>query len=209
MRRLLAFRPVAVVVFAAAVAGCSSSSSGGTGSNTADTTPPTTSSSSPTSSPSASSSPKPTPSYSSTVQASVHCTAADLGMALGQEQGAAGSTIVPIVFTNTSSTPCTLFGYPGVSFLDASHKQIGLPAARRGGQEATVTLGPGDEANAQLSIPNPGNFSPSDCNVENSSFLLVYPPGETHSLEVSESTQVCSTAAGRSVVLPVAPGSGS
>jgi hypothetical protein len=191
------------------VAGCSSSSSGGSD-NTAATEPPVTGS--PTASASESSTPsgsaRPTPSFSSTVKASTDCHLSQLDFSIGQGQGAAGSTILPLVFTNHSKRACTMFGYPGVSFLDANGKQLGLPADRRGGEEAVVTLGPGDAANAQLRIPDPGNFSPADCNVATSASLLVYPPGETRSTTAAETTQICTTAAGRSVVQPVVPGNG-
>ncbi|HVT65923.1 MAG TPA: DUF4232 domain-containing protein [Mycobacteriales bacterium] len=189
------------------VAGCSSSSSGGSD-NTAATEPPVTSSPSVSTSESASQSATPTPSFSSTVQASKDCRLSQLDFSIGQGQGAAGSTILPLVFTNHSKRACTMFGYPGVSFLDAQGNPLGQPADRRGGEKAVVTLGPGDAANAQLRIPDPGNFSPADCNVATSASILVYPPGEKHSTTAPEATQVCTTEAGRSVVLPVVPGNG-
>ena len=201
---------IASLAFAAfAVAGCSNSSSAGGGDdNTAATPPVITATPSASASESPSKSPKPTPSFSSTVKASHVCKLAGLAITLGQPQGAAGSTILPIVFANDSKKPCTLFGYPGVSFLDSNHQQIGLPADRRGGEQAVVTLAPGDTASSQLRIPDPGNFSPDDCKAATSAYLLVYPPGETHSNASEESTQVCTTEGGRAVVQPVVPGSG-
>lgn len=33
---------------------------------------------------------------------------------------AAGSLYYPVNFTNTSDAPCTLYGYPGMSFITAA-----------------------------------------------------------------------------------------
>ncbi|MGN6475345.1 MAG: DUF4232 domain-containing protein [Mycobacteriales bacterium] len=196
---------VGLVVVAAA--GCSSS---GGSDNTASTTPPVTSSPTPSVSPSqsASSSPTPTPSFSSTVQASRRCLTTQLHLSLGQGQGQAGSTITPIVLSNVSKHACTLFGYPGVSFLDASGATVGVDAAHTGGEEATVTLGPGDAANAQLQVPDPGNFSASDCQPAQASQLRVYPPNDRAALTVADDVTVCTTSTGRANVHPVTPGVG-
>ncbi|HVV77494.1 MAG TPA: DUF4232 domain-containing protein [Mycobacteriales bacterium] len=199
----------ASLALAALVAAGCSSSSGGTGNNTANTTPPTitpTTSSSPSRTPSKS--PKPTPSFSSTVSATQPCTTPHLSLTLGQGQGAAGSTILPLVFTNVGHKPCTLYGYPGVSFLDSNEKQIGVDAARTGGNKAIVTLGPGDQANAQLQVPEPGNFSSADCRQATAAFILVYPPDQKTTIETNTNLPVCTTEAGRSSVRPLTPGSG-
>ena len=48
-----------------------------------------------------------------------------------QAGGAAGSTYVPVDFSNTSGSPCGLYGYPGMSFVtagDGSGSQIGAAA---------------------------------------------------------------------------------
>jgi hypothetical protein len=129
-------------------------------------------------------------------------------LAAGQGQGAAGSTILPLVFTNTGHKGCTLYGYPGVSFLDASGKQIGFDAERTGGEEAIVTLGPGDQANAQLQYPEPGNFSAADCQQATAAAIRVYPPGQTTTLETKADFSVCTTEKGRASVHPITPGAG-
>jgi hypothetical protein len=201
----------ALGVAAVVIAGCSNSSSGG-----GDTAPATSSpaSASPTASASASASespsksPKPTPSFSSTVSASQRCLTKHLHLTLGQGQGVAGASVTPIVFTNVGKRPCTLFGYPGVSFLDANGAQIGADARHTGGQQATVTLGPNDTANAQLQVPDPGTFSPEDCKATRAEELRVYPPGSFTALTVADPVMVCSTPAGASNVHPVAPGNG-
>ncbi|HVT21348.1 MAG TPA: DUF4232 domain-containing protein [Mycobacteriales bacterium] len=209
MRTRLAVAATAAVV-ALVAAGCSSSSSGGgTGTPTTASSPPSTSPSgtaSATQSPTGSA--KPTPSFSSTVSASKRCVTKHLRLSLGQGQGVAGATITPIVFTNVGKKPCTLFGYPGVSFVDASGAQVGVDAAHRGGEEATVTLGHNDSANAQLSVPDPGNFAPSDCQQQQATRLRVFPPGSFAALTVDDAMIVCTTATGAANVHPVTPGSG-
>jgi hypothetical protein len=192
---------------ALAVAGCSNGSSGGS-SNTAATPPSATDTPSASASGSPSETASPTPSFSSTVSATKVCTTAKLNASLGQSQGAAGSTIVSIVFKNLGKKACTIYGYPGVSFLDPNAKQLGQPADRRGGEQAVVTLGSGDFANAQLRIPDPGNFDPADCNAATSASLKVYPPGETEFLQLNFAMSVCTTEEGRAVVQPVVPGTG-
>jgi hypothetical protein len=142
------------------------------------------------------------------VQASHRCLTTQLALSIGQGQGAAGSTIVPVILTNKGSDGCTLFGNPGVSFLDANGNQLGASAKFTGSERATVTLAPNGSANAQLQIPNPGNFSPTDCNQATSSRLRVYPPGDRTSLTIAFSESVCTTQQGVTMVGPVTPGAG-
>lgn len=58
------------------------------------------------------------------------CATTALTASLGPGSGAAGSSYYPIEFTNASSTTCTLYGYPGVSFVTASGVQVGAAATR-------------------------------------------------------------------------------
>ena len=204
-------RVAALSLLVLTAAACSSGSSGGGGSTPGQTSPPPASSSasasaSPTESPSES--PSPTPSFTSTVHASHRCLTSALSLSLGQAQGAAGSTIVPIVLKNASDEACTLFGRPGVSFLDANGNQLGVGATFGGDGPATVTLAPGESANALLKIPDPGNFSPADCTPANSSRLRVYPPGDKVALTADYVASVCTSAQGAAQVSPVTPGEG-
>ena len=58
------------------------------------------------------------------------CTAFGLGVwvAVNQGGGAAGTIYYPLEFTNLSGRTCSLFGFPGVSALDAQGRQLGSPA---------------------------------------------------------------------------------
>lgn len=190
-------------------AGCSSSSSdGGTSPGTPQPTATVTVTATPTASATASSSPSasPSPSISPTPLAA-GCKSKHLKLSIGAGQGAAGSSYQPIVFTNTGSTPCSLFGYPGVSFLDTSGNQIGVAAIRAHGSKQAVTLAPGGTASALLQIPDPGVYAPAQCAPANAAELKVFPPNQTASLEVVDSTAICTTKRAASKVRPVVSGS--
>jgi hypothetical protein len=121
------------------------------------------------------------------------CATADLSVKLGASQGTAGSIYVPIVFTNTGTDSCTLYGYPGVSLAGGSPlAQIGAAAARSTTTPASlVTLAPGAVANALLQYTEAGNYSPSTCTPTQATSLVIYPPGQTASVSVAYSTTGC------------------
>jgi hypothetical protein len=92
-----------------------------------------------------------------------------------------------------------------VSFLDANGATVGVDATHVGGEEATVTLGPGDAANAQLQVPDPGV---AGCPTGQAEKLRVYPPGDFGALTIDDAMVVCTTSAGAANVHPVTPGNG-
>lgn len=118
---------------------------------------------------------------------------------------------MPIVFTNTGSTPCGIEGYPGVSFVNSGGQQIGAAAVRgSGGTQGPVqlTLPAGGSASAALQIADPGAMS---CKTETPSSLRVYPPNETKSVDVPyKSYAACQDKSIRQLhIQPVVSGSGS
>lgn len=115
--------------------------------------------------------------------AAVACATQQLDIGLSNEQGAAGSRLADITFTNTSSTPCTLHGFPGVSAVtNDDGTQLGAAAERETGQETTtITLAPGHSARAGLKMTNAGVLDPASCQPQAADGLRVYPPGETAS----------------------------
>jgi hypothetical protein len=121
------------------------------------------------------------------------CATADLSVTIGPSQGTAGSIYQPIVFTNTGTATCTLYGYPGVSLAGGSPvAQIGAAAARSTATAASIiTLAPGAAANALLQYTEAGNYSPSTCTPTPATTLVVYPPGQTASASVAYSTTGC------------------
>jgi hypothetical protein len=108
--------------------------------------------------------------------------------------GAAGSIYYPLEMTNTSSGTCSLFGYPGVSFVTGQGGVIlGLAAHRNPvTPSATVTLAPGQTAHATLQVAEAGNYSAGQCKPVTAHWLRVYPPNQTRALYVPFTTTACS-----------------
>jgi hypothetical protein len=119
---------------------------------------------------------------SRTAAPAVLCRTKDLRVAVGQQNGAAGTIYYPLDFTNVSPAACSMYGYPGVAFVTAQGGSlVGAPAGRRmiGGITPTlVTLQPGATAHATLAI--------SDVLVSNQchshqvpvNMIQVYPPDQ-------------------------------
>jgi hypothetical protein len=196
---------------AALVAGCGGNSGGSSAQSppptvVAPTTPtPTHSHTHPASSPATS----PTATVTVTTPPPVtRCFSIHLALALGVSQGTAGTTYQTIVFTNNGTVPCTLYAYPGVSFVNAGGALIGKPSSEDPDKKKTVTLAVGGQANALLRQPNPGNFPASACHRTTADRLRVYPPGETVPLFVHDPVQVCSTSAGRTGIGTMQAGNG-
>ncbi len=140
------------------------------------------------------------------------CLASGLQAQLGVSQGTAGTIYQVIVLTNASASACTLYGYPGVSFVTGiGGRQVGKPASRTSGSpEAAVTLAPGDHANTLLAIHNAGALSPSKCKQTSVDWLRIYPPGDYGSVYVQYRTLACAgTALSIMTVSTVRSGAGS
>ena len=110
------------------------------------------------------------------------------------EGSAAGHTAIAIVFTNISDNPCTIYGYPGVSFVTGeSGEQVNDAATRRTSETpSTVTLASTGTAQATLLMSQPDFYDEADCQPTDVPGLRVYPPDETASIFVSISLTVCS-----------------
>ncbi|WP_435881129.1 DUF4232 domain-containing protein [Streptomyces pharetrae] len=61
----------------------------------------------------------------------------------------------PVVLTNTSARTCTVYGFPGAAFVDASGRQLGPDPRREPESPARVTPAPGRSAWAGLSYAGP------------------------------------------------------
>ncbi|WP_182348127.1 DUF4232 domain-containing protein [Tomitella gaofuii] len=140
------------------------------------------------------------------------CPADALDVGFGRVGAAAGSIILTLVFTNTSSGPCTLFGYPGVSYVGADGvTQVGSAAVRSPRTEQTVLLKPGQSASSQVRAANVQNYPVEECEPTPVSGLRVYPPGDTGSVVLPHATTGCATTSPRVTqldVTPVVPGTG-
>ena len=122
------------------------------------------------------------------------CRTSALRVSVSASQGAAaGSSYYPIVFTNISGTACTLFGYPGVSFVaGAGGSQIGIPATENPAHpRQLITLAPGQAGHAELQVVNAENYPPANCGMVTAHWLRVYPPNQTAPLYASFTAQAC------------------
>jgi hypothetical protein len=183
------------------IAACGSSPAPGAGATTTVTAQAGSTASTP-----AASSPAP----SATASGTPGCLASGLQARLGSSQGTAGTIYQVVVLTNTSGSACTLYGYPGVSFVTgAGGSQVGAPATKNPAVTVTlVTLAAGGEANLLLGVHDAGAF-PS-CTLTNVGWLRIYPPGDYGSVYVQYKTQACANAAEKTLsVTPVRPGAGS
>lgn len=204
-----------VLLCALALAACGSATQQGSGNTGSGSTgaaqgTPAARTSSPASSPS--SSPAATPDSSSpagggAAAAPAGCATSHLAIAVNTKQsgGTAGSVYYPIDFTNTGTSKCTLFGYPGVSFVASpGGHEIGSPASRHSGSPSvTVTLAPGGHAHAILQVVDAGNYSPSACHPVTAHWLRVYPPNQTRPGYARFTTQVCSARLPRNLGSPL------
>jgi Protein of unknown function (DUF4232) len=109
------------------------------------------------------------------------CTSAQLSAAVGSGQGAAGTQIWQLVFTNTGSTVCTLQGYPGVSFVTTNGVQLGSPAIRSGSAAGPLnSLEPGQAIYATFTFLSSGDLCGNSAT--QTTGLRVYPPNQTAAL---------------------------
>ena len=117
------------------------------------------------------------------------CANGSLQVKLGPAQGYAGGVYRAIDFTNTSGASCTLYGYPGVSWVrGAQGLQTGAAAVRQAdpsGTEKVVTLAPGALASAPLDIVDAAVIPPSECKPVAVRGLRIYPPGQKAALFLS------------------------
>lgn len=135
------------------------------------------------------------------------CPTSALHLSIGTGNGAAGSVYYPLVFTNTSGSACTLFGFPGVSFVTGiGGSQIGHAATRNSdAPRQTVTLAPGGVAHATLQVVQALNFPPAKCQLTTAHWLKVYPPNQTEPVFLNFTAKACAATAKDVTVLNVAP----
>lgn len=140
------------------------------------------------------------------------CATTSLKVSLGLGNGAAGSVIYPLHFTNSGSASCTITGFPGVSFVAPGNgQQVGKPAVRSSSSTPTVTLTEGAQATASVKVAGYQNFPPAQCKPTAVSGLRVYPPDNKAATYVAftSSMQACSAGETLLQIQPVHAGSGS
>ena len=198
---------VAAAAFAcvAAVAGCASSvSQSATPTVTVTTTAPAT--------PASASNSTPTTTLSPAVTGPPACATSSLRVTLGVAQGYAGGVYQVIDFANTSGSPCTLYGYPGVSLVSGPpYTQIGLAATRATASAPVkqITLAPGATANALLQIVDALNYPSASCGPTKAAALKIYPPNQTVPVYLPSTSNGCAHPVQIMYIGAVQAGSGS
>jgi hypothetical protein len=132
-----------------------------------------------------------------------------LAVTLGERQQVMNQPVIAIIFTNTSSTPCTLYGYPGVAGLDAHGDQsvqaYRTPQVYMGGAPTGVPTPVTVVSGAQASALIGGTAQPvngqTTCAPDYSA-VLVTPPGTSGSSKRSVDFPSCTGLA----ITPVVPG---
>lgn len=210
---------LALAAVAALVTGCgpntpttpaptaSASATGGTGTPTATPTP-TSPPATPTPTPTSPATPVPT-STGTVGAAAAPCATRDLQAAIGDGQGAAGSTYIDLDFKNISGKVCTLYGYPGVSQAGGHPvTEIG-PAASRStdSPRVRVTLLPGTTAHALLRLVDAANFDTATCHPKAASYFQIFPPNQTTPIYLAHTSAACASV-GLLTVSTVLPGVG-
>ncbi|MFI8524207.1 DUF4232 domain-containing protein [Promicromonospora sukumoe] len=99
--------------------------------------------------------------------------------------GGAGHYEIEVVLKNEAPEECWLQGWPGVSFVgDNDGTQLGEAATfDRSSPHDTVTLAPGESAQAVVRVSNAENYG-DECGQTPADGLRIYPPGEKRSLFV-------------------------
>jgi hypothetical protein len=137
------------------------------------------------------------------------CSTSALKVSQSAPNGYAGGFDVTIGFTNTSGVACTLYGYPGVSLVSASYAQIGLSAKRLGTVPIRlVTLASGATASATVQIADALNFPSPACSPVKAAYLRIFPPNQTASVYLANTSQTCSKPVPTLTVTAVQAGSG-
>jgi hypothetical protein len=184
MRRVLA--AAALASGAVLLAACGSTAAPAAGSPTTKTV---------TAQPSTSTSSVPAAGSSPSKPAVASCATSQLKLGIGQSNGTAGSVVIPLQFRNASSTACSLYGYPGVSFVTGvGGSQIGAsagedPAAAR----MLVTVAAGSTVHALLQVTVAQNFPAAKCKLVTAHWLKVFPPGQTAPLYQKYTSATCSS----------------
>ncbi|MGW3248545.1 DUF4232 domain-containing protein [Streptomyces sp. NPDC001070] len=136
------------------------------------------------------------------------CHSSDLKASIGRNDPGAGQENFPIVLTNRSGHTCTLYGFPGVAFVNSAGQQVTVDPERATGQpKQRVSLAPGASAWSAMSFSNPAI---TGVTTVTPAAVLITPPDETVSLKVPWTGGKVSNTGKASVprVGPFQPGSG-
>jgi hypothetical protein len=104
----------------------------------------------------------------------------------GMEQNA-----LQIQVSDISARPCTLDGFPGVSAVSSTGRQLGDAAGKGAGKLRLITLRYGQTAHFTLDVIDVSIFSPSSCDQVTAAGLSIYAPGDYDSQFVPLELRVC------------------
>lgn len=184
MSRTPTVLPLALAALLAA-AGCSSSPS--SNQPPPGSPPPAAAGGGSPTSTGAASSPSSTP--ASPAAATVtRCTSAHLALQVGE--GAGGGHQLTRVILRNAGTPCTLSGFPGVSFADQLGTPVATPAQRVGPTGRKLTLATGQVASSEVDTVQ-GTCTKS--NNHPSEEIRVFAPGDTGRLQTYLGLNHCGT----------------
>ncbi|HWG28547.1 DUF4232 domain-containing protein [Actinospica sp.] len=127
------------------------------------------------------------------------CTGSQLSLKINQGSSGMGHTGSVLVFTNTGSTACTLYGYPGADVTENGSYNFSprMNATRVSGGTAvkTVTLAPGSSASAMLEWSvNPtggGTANAANCPGMDGGYLEVTPPNTKDTIKSDPPVDMC------------------
>jgi hypothetical protein len=109
-----------------------------------------------------------------------------IGLGLGG--GTAGTIFYPLEFTNISKHTCTLFGFPSITALNRSGRQVGRSSRRLTSRHRVITLRPGSTAHSSLGIIEAGNLCSKPVNA---STLRIRAPHQARTTRLPFPTQQC------------------
>ncbi len=120
------------------------------------------------------------------------CTPADLDIWAGVpgKQGMEQNAL-QVQLSDISARPCSLDGFPRVSAVSSTGRQLGDAAGKGAGKPRLITLRYGQTAHFTLDVIDVSVFSPSSCDQVTAAGLAIYAPGGHDSQFVPLQLRVC------------------
>lgn len=97
------------------------------------------------------------------------CSDKDYTLSVGASEGAAGTSYMPLVMTNSSTRECTVTGVPNVQPI-SNGDPVGPPSRPNVGGDtlATLILKPGESASVLYAIATASNYPAEECVIASS-----------------------------------------
>jgi hypothetical protein len=140
------------------------------------------------------------------------CAPSQLRLTVVSHQGATGHLAAVFAFTNSSSTPCHLFGYPGAQMVSSAGGALKTVVIRGGGffpdsarRPSTVVIQPGSSARFSFEWTDANEFGGSPASCPRADRLHVTPPNDYSTISVSVGRFDFAPCGGRITASPVFP----